>query len=146
MNTQPSIKEKIFFLCMRMLIIDDNPDTTKMLSEFFNYKGFQVTVENDPWEGLKHIQTEKFDVILLDLMIPQFSGKQIIATLATNEILQNQNIYIYSGCLTCEVEIKDLLRRDGVSGCLKKPMDLNEILKTITNGSSLEETKLTRFN
>jgi len=129
-----------------MLIVDDNPDTTTMLSEFFNSKGFQTTVENDPWEGLKLIQGEKFDVILLDLMMPQFSGEQIIATLATDEILQDQNIFVYSGCLTSDAQIKDLLRRDGISGCLKKPMDLNEILKTITHDADLEKTSLPRFN
>jgi CheY-like chemotaxis protein len=123
-----------------MLIIDDNPDTTTMLSEFFNSNEFQTVVINDPWEGLKRIQQEQFDVIILDIIMPEFSGLQIIAALATDEILQDQNIFIYSANFGHDNHIKDLLRRDGINGCLKKPMNLNEMLKTITKKSNLQKT------
>lgn len=133
-------KGKIMFDSMRILIIDDNPDTTTMLSKFFNPKGFKTTVTNDPWEGLKYIQQEEFDVILLDIIMPEFTGLQIIATLATDEILKDQNIFLFSANLNCYNQIKDLLRRDGISGYFKKPMDLNEILKTITKDFNLQKT------
>jgi len=133
-------KGKIMFDSMRILIVDDNPDTTTMLSKFFNHKGFKTTVTNDPWEGLKYIQQEEFDVILLDIIMPEFTGLQIIATLATDEILKDQNIFLFSANLNCYNQIKDLLRRDGISGYFKKPMDLNEILKTITKDFNLQKT------
>ena len=125
---------------MRILIIDDQPEITTMLSKFFNSKGIQTIITNDPWEGLKYIQQEQFDVILLDLVMPEFTGLQIIATLATDEILKDKNIFIFSANLGHDNQIKDLLRKDGISGCLKKPMDLNEILKTITKDFSLQKT------
>jgi len=131
---------KAMFHSRRMLIIDDNSDTTTMLSEFFNSNGFQTVVVNDPWEGLKRIQQEQFDVIILDIVMPEFSGLQIIGALATDEILQDQNIFIYSGNFGHDNQIKDLLRRDGINGCLKKPMNLNEMLKTITEKSNLQKT------
>jgi len=123
---------------MSILIIDDNEDTTTMLSQFFNSKGLPTVVINDPWEGLKRIQQEQFDVILLDISMPEFSGLQIIATLATDEILQDQNIFIFSANFGHDNQIKDLLRKDGINGCLKKPMKLDEILKTITNRGRAE--------
>jgi CheY-like chemotaxis protein len=118
---------------VRILVIDDNKETTTMLSKFFNSKDFPTVVINDPWEGLKRIQQEQFDVILLDINMPEFSGLQIIATLATDEILQDQNIFMFSANLTCDNQIKDLLRRDGINGCLKKPIKLDELLTAITN-------------
>lgn len=123
----------------RMLIIDDNPDTTKMLSEFFNHRGFQTVVENDPWKGLIRIQKQKWHVIILDLVMPEFSGLQIIGTLASEEILQDQNIFIYSANYANEIQIKELLRRDGITGCLKKPMNLYDMLKIITSQSDFEK-------
>jgi len=111
-----------------------------MLSKFFKSNDFQTIVTNDPWEGLKYIQQEQFDVILLDLVMPEFTGLQIIAALATDEILQDQNIFIFSAKFGHDNQIKDLLRRDGISGCLKKPMDLNEILTTITKDFNLQKT------
>ncbi len=117
---------------MKVLIVDDNEDITDMLSKFLKSKGFDVVVINDPWEGVRRIQKEQFDVILLDIKMPGFSGLQIIATLATDEILQDQNIFIFSANFGHDTQIKNLLRRDGINGCLKKPIQLYELLTAIT--------------
>ena len=62
----------------------------------------------------------------------EFSGLQIIGMLATDEILQDQNIFIFSADLGCDNQIKDLLRRDGINGCLKKPLEPSKILTAIS--------------
>ncbi len=104
-----------------------------MLSKFFDSNGFETVVTNDPMEGLRLIQQEQFDVILLDMSMPGFSGSDIIKILATNEILKDQNIFIFSANLYGDNQVKDLLRRDGINGCLKKPIQLSEILTAITS-------------
>ncbi len=118
---------------MKVLIVDDKEDVTTMLSKFLKTRGFEIVEINDPWEGLRRIQKEQFDVILLDIAMPGFSGLQIIATLATDDVLKDQNIFLFSANLACENQIKDLLRRDGINGCLKKPMKLDELLTAITS-------------
>jgi len=115
-----------------VLIVDDNKEITDMLSKFLKTNGFETVVTNDAMEGLRHIQQEKYDVILLDIVMPEFSGLQIIGTLATDEILQDQNIFMFSANFGHDNQIKDLLRRDGVNGCLKKPIQLYELLTAIT--------------
>jgi len=117
---------------MKILVIDDDEQTTTMLSKFFNAKGFQTTVTNDPMEGLKHIRKEQFDVILLDITMPVITGIGVIELLAGEETLQKQNIFIFSGTTLPEIQLKNLLRRDGVNGFLKKPMGPDELLKAIT--------------
>ncbi len=116
----------------KVLLVDDNEDITDLLSKFLKSKGFDVVVNNDPLEGLRRIQKEQFDVILLDIIMPEFTGLQIIATLAADEILQDQNIFIFSANFGHDTQIKNLLRRDGINGCLKKPVKLYELLSTIT--------------
>jgi len=118
---------------VKILLIDDNKDITTMLSKFFDSNGFETVVANDPMEGLRLIQQEQFDVILLDMSMPGFSGLDIIKILATNKILKDQNIFIFSATLYGDNQIKDLLRRDGINGCLKKPIQLSEILSAITS-------------
>ncbi len=120
-------------MVIKVLIVDDNEDITDMLSKFLKSKGFDTTVINDPLEGLRRIQKEQFDVILLDIIMPEFTGLQIIATLATDEILQDKNIFIFSANFGHDNQIKNLLRRDGVNGCLKKPVQLYELLTAITS-------------
>ena len=133
-------KRKITPQSLKILIIDDEPETTAMLSKFFNSKGFQTTVTHDSWEGFKLIQEENFDVILLEIHMPEFSGLQIIKMLATDEILDNQNIFILPSTFGHNNQIKDLVKRDGISGCLKNAKDLNEILETITKDFNFQTT------
>ncbi len=118
---------------MKILVIDDNVEITTMLSEFLNSKGFETVVANDPMDGLRHIQQEQYDVILLDLFMPVISGITIIDSLATDEILKNQNIFIFSAISSGVIEIRNLLRKDGINGYLKKPIQLNELLTAITS-------------
>jgi len=118
---------------MKILLIDNNKDITTMLSKFLNSKGFETVVTNDPVEGLRHIQQEQYDVILLDIFMPEISGFNIIDILATNKILKEQNIFIFSATAFEDIQIKNLLRKEGVNGCLKKPIRLNELLTAITN-------------
>lgn len=117
---------------MKLLVIDDNEQTTTMLSKFFDAKGIQTTVTNDPMEGLNYIRGEHFDVILLDVSMPVVSGIGIIELLAGEGNLEKQNIFIFSGASIPSIQLKNLLRRDGVNGFVKKPMELDELLKTIT--------------
>ena len=118
---------------IKVLIVDDNKDITDLLSKFLKTKGFETIVINDAMEGLRHIQQEQYDVILLDISMPEISGFNIIDTLETNEILKNLNIFIFSANAFSDIHIKNLLRKDGISGCLKKPLRLDELLATITS-------------
>ena len=118
---------------MKILVIDDNNETTTMLFKFFNAKGFEIIVTNDPMEGLRYIQEGHYDAILLDINMPVISGIGIIELLASDEILKDQNIFIFSGAAMQNIQVKNLLRRDGVNGFLKKPIELDDLLTAVTS-------------
>lgn len=117
---------------MRIFVIDDDEATTNMLSKFLNGMGFETVITNDPMEGLKKIRREKFDVILLDINMPVVTGYGIIEMLAVGDILKDQNIFIFSGTALPEIQLKNLLRRDGVNGFLEKPVDLEKLVNVIS--------------
>jgi len=117
---------------VRIFIIDDSKETTTMLSKFFAAKGYSAIVTNDPMDGLEKIRREHFDVILLDINMPVVSGFGVIEILAGADILKDQNIFMFSGVTLPEVQLKNLLRRDGVNGFLKKPIDLDDLEDAIT--------------
>jgi len=117
---------------MKIFIIDDDEATTTMLSKFFNSKGFEVLVTNDPTNGVIKIRKEHFDVILLDIRMPVISGFGVIELLAGADILKDQNIFMFSGITPPAIQLKNLLRRDGVNGFVKKPIGPEELLTAIT--------------
>ena len=117
---------------MKILIVDDNQDITGLLSKFLKAKGIENVVTNDPRDGLERIKEEKYDVILLDISMPELSGVDIIETLEREKILKDQKIVIFSATVFTTNQINDLLKKEGVQGCLKKPIQLNELLTAIT--------------
>ena len=117
---------------MKVLVIDDNQDITGLLSKFLKSKGFENKVTNDPFEGLELIKEEKFDVILLDMSMPEYSGVDIIDTLDREKILQKQKIIIFSAISLTDNQIRGLLKREGIHECLKKPLALDKLLTAMT--------------
>ncbi len=118
---------------MKILIVDDNQDITGLLSRYLTAKGFENLATNDPVEGMELIKKEKYDFVLLDIFMPEFSGIDIIQTLETEKILKDQKIVIFSAAPFTTSQINDLLKKDGIQGCLKKPVRLNELLTAITS-------------
>ena len=90
-------------------------------------------VTNNPYDGLDRIKEEKYDMVLLDISMPEFSGIDIIQTLEKEKILKDQKILIFSATAFTTSQVNDLLKKDGIKGCLKKPIQLNELLTAITS-------------
>jgi len=75
-----------------ILLIDDNEQISNMLHTFLTLEGHSCMVSNDGQEGLNLIQTKKFDIILLDLAIPDFDGFDIINALEKNKKINENKI------------------------------------------------------
>ena len=117
---------------MKVLIVDDNRDITDLLSKFLKSKGIENIVENDPYVALDLIKEEKFDIILLDMSMPEFSGIDIIDSLDREKILEEQKIIIFSAVSFTSSQVTSLLKRKGVHDCLRKPLQLDKLLTAIT--------------
>lgn len=117
---------------MKILLVDDNADITGLLSKFLKSKGYENEVSNDPREGLDRIKNEKYDFVFLDIHMPEISGLDIIESLESEKILKDQKIVIFSAHDFDPNEINDLLKKEGIEGYLKKPIQLNELLTVMT--------------
>lgn len=113
---------------MKILLIDDNQDITKMFSKYFRLMGHDVSVSNDGHNGLQMIQDGKFDVVLLDLAMPNFSGRDIVNYLYKNNTIDSHTIVTLTASSISDDD-KIELQRKGVHHVLKKPIDPDELLK-----------------
>ncbi len=118
---------------MRILIIDDNQDITDLVSKYLTAKGYENITTNDPRKGLELIIKEKYDVVFLDIAMPEFCGRDIIQALEKEDILKNQKIVIFSAHAFTEKQINDLLLKEGVHSILKKPIKLGNLLTAISS-------------
>ena len=112
---------------MKILLIDDNKDITKMFSKYMTIKGHSCTVANDGRSGLNLIENQKFDAVILDLAMPEFSGNDIVDALYKSGKIKNQNIItLTASSIRDEDEL--VLKSKGVHSCLKKPIDPDALL------------------
>jgi DNA-binding response OmpR family regulator len=61
----------------RILVIEDDPDISRMLELNLSSEGFAVTVEGDGERGLARIARERYDLLVLDLMLPGVDGLHV---------------------------------------------------------------------
>ena len=115
---------------MKIILIDDNSEITKPLSKFLTAKGHNCIVSNDGRNGLAMILQQKFDVVLLDLAMPELSGFDIIDTLEKNGRLKENKVIVFSALDVKNEKIEELLQK-GVRSCLSKPVKLDVLLKAI---------------
>jgi two-component system copper resistance phosphate regulon response regulator CusR len=66
---------------MRALVIEDDGKLGRLLQRGLSEAGFSVDVAEDGESGLWHAETEAYDAIVLDLMIPRLSGHEVLSRL-----------------------------------------------------------------
>jgi DNA-binding response OmpR family regulator len=115
---------------LNILIIDDNEQITKMLTTFLELKNHNCTVTNEGKQGLTLIQEEKFDVVLLDLAMPEFDGYAVINALESKDMLKNSKIIVFTASTISQKELDKLVSR-GVNSYILKPIDIDLLLAKI---------------
>ena len=127
--TKPN-KQKEESKSLKILIVDDNEQITKMLTTFLELKEQSCTVANDGKEGLKIIKENNHDVILLDLAMPEFDGYSVIKDLEDNNLLKDNKIIVFTASTITQEELDKLVDR-GVKSYILKPIDIDTLLSKI---------------
>ena len=117
---------------MKILTIDDNKEIIGLLDIVLTAMGHKIFSTTDGKEGLKLIQRNSYDVIVLDISMPNFSGLDIIDELEKCNTLKNHKIILFTGSTLNEKTANELLEK-GVRGILRKPIEVEELEKEINN-------------
>jgi two-component system OmpR family response regulator len=63
---------------IKILLIEDDPELAMILSNYLKQHEMSVTWAEDPYMGLSHLTQDKFDLIILDLTLPEMDGLELI--------------------------------------------------------------------
>ena len=112
---------------MRLLIAEDEKALASALAKILKKNNYSVDVAFDGEQALNMFETEEYDAILLDIMMPKIDGIKVLKTIRQT----NSNIPIVM--LTAKTEIGDkVLGLDsGANDYLEKPFDTRELLARI---------------
>ena len=120
---------------MKVCVIDDNKSITGMIGKLLKMKGHESTIINDGRAGLSVLENENFDVVVLDIAMPEFSGIDVIESLNKSGKIKDHKICILTAS-SSGAESFEELKSKGVKETLKKPIDLNSlttILEKVAN-------------
>jgi diguanylate cyclase (GGDEF)-like protein/PAS domain S-box-containing protein len=113
----------------RLLLVDDEPRLLSSLYELLRGHDFQLVTASSGSEALTHLNRLQFDLVLLDLRLPDMSGHEIMDFINAKEI--DADVIVMSGEAGIDAAIGALKR--GAYDYLRKPYNPPELLKTVDN-------------
>ncbi len=126
----------------KILVIDDEKSIRNTLKEILEYENHEVQDAADGLEGLKKIESEKFDVVLCDIKMPKMDGLELLEKVM--ELNNDTPVIMISGHGTIETAVEAI--KKGAYDFISKPLDLNRMLITLRNALDrsllVKETKV----
>jgi signal transduction histidine kinase/DNA-binding response OmpR family regulator len=62
----------------KILVVDDDPEICKLLTMSLSPLGYEVTSASDGFQALEQIETERFNVLILDILLPHLNGIEVL--------------------------------------------------------------------
>lgn len=111
----------------KIYILDDNVTLTSLMDYVLRSEGFEVKCCNHSEDAIDEIKVFKPDLILLDWLMPNISGKDILDMIKNNQNLSNAPIFLLTG-LAENLSLEDYLSDIKI---IEKPFDHDELIKLI---------------
>lgn len=135
-SVTPPVGEKVEeeipldFKKSKVLAVDDNPESLKVLKLFFEENEGTLTTADSGREALALIESETFDLILMDMQMPEMDGLE-----ATKRIRNLRNIKKRTPVIALTANAmpgdKEVCLKAGMNDYLTKPVDLEELKKLL---------------
>jgi DNA-binding NtrC family response regulator len=117
----------------RVLIVDDDPNTLASLARAFRLAGYEAVVCDNAARAEALVRTERFDLILSDVVMPAKDGLTMLAEL--RELGVATPVVMVSGQATLDMAVR--ATRLGAADFLEKPISSDKLLLTVENALKL---------
>lgn len=114
-------------ISMKVLIVEDEYNLADVIKERLEKEKLTVDIVEDGEEGYYYASTNTYDLIILDVMLPNMSGFQILNKLRTDNI--NSKIIMLTARSTIEDKLNGL--ENGADDYLTKPFHMDELVARV---------------
>jgi DNA-binding NtrC family response regulator len=108
----------------RILVIDDEPDIRESLEALLSSENYRVDLAFNATEGLKKLETSTYDLVLVDLMMPDKSGMEVLEEIRLRD--RETPLFMITAYGSIEVAVEALKR--GANDYFAKPWDNEKLL------------------
>ncbi|HEX8144253.1 MAG TPA: response regulator [Pyrinomonadaceae bacterium] len=117
----------------KILVVDDDAELQDLISFALKREGYEVLIAGDAYEGLEALDRERFDLALLDVMMPKMDGLMMLSQVRERD--KELRVIVMTALSTPEAAISAL--RDQASDFLAKPFDVGQLLSAISTALEL---------
>jgi excisionase family DNA binding protein len=110
-----------------VLVVDDDVELQELFRTFLKQIGFSRVVVGTAKEAIKSLRKQKFDLMFLDLQLPDASGDQVFETV--KQIDPDLNVIVITGYPDSEI-LNRILQVSPVT-VLKKPLKIDQLNQTV---------------
>ncbi|MGB3692646.1 MAG: response regulator [Spirulinaceae cyanobacterium] len=113
----------------KILVIEDSPAQRTVIAKFLGNNKFNVTVANNGADALEQISSNRPDLVLLDIVLPQYNGYEVCRRIKLNPETKDVLVVLCSS----KINKADLYwgMKQGADAYITKPFQPRELLMTI---------------
>lgn len=113
----------------KILVIEDSPAQRTVIAKFLGNNKFNVTVANNGADALEQISSNRPDLVLLDIVLPQYNGYEVCRRIKLNPETKDVLVVLCSS----KINKADLYwgMKQGANAYITKPFQPRELLMTI---------------
>lgn len=129
---------------LRILLAEDNLVNQKLAVRLLEKRGHSVTVVNNGQEALDAIHLEQFDVVLMDVQMPEMDGFEATRMIRENESGSDQHLPIVAMTAHAMKGDRERCLEVGMDGYIAKPLHPTELFEVVENlGTTAEDASAT---
>jgi two-component system, NtrC family, response regulator PilR len=116
----------------RLLIVEDEAVLRKHLGRLFEREGYEVVTAGSLAEAIERLAADRFDALLLDIMLPDGDGLDVLAALDPCQRPRRTMVMTAFSTPENEARAHDL----SVDRLLRKPLDLPQLVRIVRGGAA----------
>ena len=117
---------------VKIMMVDDEPLMTDLIQTYLEDEGYaNFVTTNDPRDALALLRREEPGVLLLDLMMPQMSGFEVLEAMRAEPAFRYTPVIVLTASTGADAKLRAL--RLGATDFLAKPVDASELVLRVRN-------------
>ena len=113
----------------KVLVIDDENDILLIIKSALHEEGYEVVTANNGYDGLALAEDASPDLIILDIMMPEMDGFEVLQQLKENEKTAQIPVVILTG-LSSKDKIREALNK-GIDYYIVKPFEYQDLVSKV---------------
>lgn len=117
-------------MAKKVLIVDDQKDILTSVGMLVDCEGYEAKTANNGKQALEMLKKESFDLVLLDMLMPEMSGREVLQKIRDDSKLKNQKVAFLTVIQLSEPG-KDVVEKIKPVEYFRKPINVKDFRKRL---------------